>query len=116
MVSFQSPFSFSEDQRSMTSVFEDSSLSSSSTNKKRNREDDTEAEQVLNNVHKRNHPKSFYDLGVHLESPLPSEWQRFLDIKVIKFLINSCFLPSKKMVNEVVGSSTPITVHNPIRL
>ncbi|GAB2290618.1 hypothetical protein Dimus_024898 [Dionaea muscipula] len=110
MVSFQSPFSFSEEQRSMISVFEDSSSSSSSTNKKRNREDDTEAEQVLNNVHKRNHPKSFYDLGVHLESPLPSEWQRFLDIKSgeIHFYNTHTHKRTLKDPSEVVLETEPV--------
>ncbi|GAB2271233.1 hypothetical protein Dimus_006075 [Dionaea muscipula] len=79
MVSFQSPFSSSKDQRNLISLLEESS---SSTNKKRRRVDDdlsTEAEEILDN-HRRK-PKSFSDLGLHLDSPLPSEWQRFLDIQ-----------------------------------
>ncbi|GAB4861213.1 hypothetical protein Ancab_036371 [Ancistrocladus abbreviatus] len=47
-------------------------------NRKRKRDDETEPEEVLN---KWWNPKPFSDLQQQLETPLPSEWQRFLNIQ-----------------------------------
>ncbi|GAB2232275.1 hypothetical protein Droror1_Dr00011307 [Drosera rotundifolia] len=80
MVSFQSPISFSKEQRNMISFFDDSPSSSSSSDKKRKREDDNEAEGVLDDIHQKS-PRSENDLGLQLDTPLPCEWQRFLDIQ-----------------------------------
>ncbi|KAL9258770.1 hypothetical protein AKJ16_DCAP06351 [Drosera capensis] len=82
MVSFQSPF-FSKDQRNLILVFEDSS-SSTSTNKRKRVEDDQGSEAdhgILHGHDQRKNPRSFSDLGLHLDTSLPSQSQRFLDIQ-----------------------------------
>ncbi|GMH31390.1 hypothetical protein Nepgr_033233 [Nepenthes gracilis] len=71
MVSFQQLLSLN--RRDKVSDFENSS-----NGKKRTR-DDTEAEETP--ATKRRNCKFFTDLQLNLETPLPSEWQRFLDIQ-----------------------------------
>lgn len=77
MVSFQAPI-FSDSRSKPNSEFDHLS--------KRKREDVLEGEETFN---KRSKPttKSIFDMDLHLENPLPLEWERCLDIQVYMNLV-----------------------------
>ncbi|GAB4845049.1 hypothetical protein Ancab_038454 [Ancistrocladus abbreviatus] len=74
MVSYQTPLSPNQRKTIPDQDFENIGNCS----RKRKRDDDTEAEEI---VEKWWNPKPFSDLQSHLETPLPFEWQRFLNIQ-----------------------------------
>lgn len=82
MVSFQTPFTHLKDQRN--TISESDQDRSNSKNMKR-KWDCTKDEPILPYKHWKNPkalaPKSFSDVELHLETPLPSEWQRCLDMQ-----------------------------------
>lgn len=53
-----------------------------SLSKKRKLEEESKTEQVLEKRSKAESANSILDIGLHLETPLPLEWQRCLDIQV----------------------------------
>jgi len=77
MVSFQSPFSEAELLNNQTKIVSGPETDS----KKRKCHDDAEADEILPCKYSKA-AKSFSDVELHLGTPLPSEWQRCLDIQV----------------------------------
>ncbi|KNA22139.1 hypothetical protein SOVF_036650 [Spinacia oleracea] len=96
MVSFQAPFLRLNDQRnpiSETTNNDNNDINNSKNMKRKwdDAEDEAEEEVILPYKHWRNPKaatavaafatKSFSDIELHLETPLPSEWQRCLDMQ-----------------------------------
>ncbi|KAL2893827.1 Protein KIBRA [Bienertia sinuspersici] len=83
MVSFQTTFTHLNDHRDTVS---DSDQDGSNSNNLKRKWDYAKDEEILPYKHWKTYPKAFTskpfsDIELHLETPLPSEWQRCLDIQ-----------------------------------
>ena len=72
MVSLQPPLS--PDRRKEIPQFENSS--------KKRKLEESQSEQFFEKISKAEGTKSIFDIEQHLETPLPLEWQRCLDVQV----------------------------------